>query len=262
MKKKLISFSLILMLFMGSSASAFALQKEYVVKKGDTLWRICKKNNINYRRMISANPKIRNPRILFRGQKIVIPDEFMGPQDGKYTPKQPPTPEMPQVPDTPQPETPKAEAPKPEAPKPETPDVPKAPEVSMSAFAKEVVELVNKERVSNGLQPLKAHAKLTDCAQAKAQNMIDKNYFAHNSPTYGTPFDMIEQWGIKFTAAGENIAYGQKTPKEVMQTWMDSPGHRSNILSDSFAEIGVGVATTKTGVIYWTQMFMRAAIGN
>lgn len=132
----------------------------------------------------------------------------------------------------------------------------------MSDFAKEVVELVNKERVNRGLQPLKAHAKLTDCAQAKAQNMIDKNYFAHNSPTYGTPFDMIEQWGIKFTAAGENIAYGQNTPKEVMQTWMDSPGHRSNILSDSFAEIGVGVATNKNGVIYWTQMFMRAAKGN
>ncbi|MCM1991936.1 CAP domain-containing protein [Oceanirhabdus seepicola] len=255
MKRKLISFSLILMLFMGSTASAFGLQKDYIVKRGDTLWRICKKNNINYRRLLSANPKIRNPRVLFRGQRIIIPDEFMEPKDGKYAPEQPPMPEMPQVPEKPQPE----------APKPKTPEVPKAPEtpkVSMSDFAKEVVELVNKERVSNGLQPLKAHAKLTDCAQAKAQNMIDKNYFAHNSPTYGTPFDMIEQWGIKFTAAGENIAYGQKTPKEVMQTWMDSPGHRSNILSDSFAEIGVGVATNKNGVIYWTQMFMRAAKGN
>lgn len=112
MKRKLISFSLILMLLIGSSASAFALQKEYVVKKGDTVWRICKRNNINYRRLISANPKLKNPRILYRGQKLIIPDEFMAPKDGKYVPQQPQLPEKPQVPQTPQPEAPKPEVPK------------------------------------------------------------------------------------------------------------------------------------------------------
>ena len=89
--------------------------------------------------------------------------------------------------------------------------------------------------------------------------MIANGYFAHNSPTYGSPFDMMESFGLRFTAAAENIAYGQRTPAEVMNAWMNSPGHRSNILSGNVSEIGVGVAAKSNGVLYWTQMFIRPA---
>jgi len=87
--------------------------------------------------------------------------------------------------------------------------------------------------------------------------MANKGYFSHTSPTYGTPFQMMENFGLRFSAAGENIAYGQRTPAEVMRDWMNSPGHRNNILSRSYTEIGVGLAKNKNGVCYWTQMFMK-----
>ncbi len=60
----------------------------------------------------------------------------------------------------------------------------------------------------------------------KSQDMIDNNYFSHNSPTYGSPFDMLKKFGISYKTAGENIAMGQKTPKEVVNAWMNSEGHR------------------------------------
>lgn len=122
--------------------------------------------------------------------------------------------------------------------------------------ASEVIRLVNVERSKNGLAPLKANAELSKVATVKAQDMIDKNYFSHTSPTYGSPFDMMKKFGINYTAAGENIAYGQKTPDEVMNGWMNSSGHRANILNSNFTEIGVGVAKDKNGTPYWVQMFI------
>jgi len=68
---------------------------------------------------------------------------------------------------------------------------------------------------------------------------------------------MMESFGIRFSAAGENIAYGQRTPAEVMKGWMNSPGHRANILSPSYTHIGIGLAKTRNGVNYWTQMFIK-----
>lgn len=128
---------------------------------------------------------------------------------------------------------------------------------SISAEANEVIRLVNVERSKNGLAPLKANAELSKVATTKAQDMIDKNYFSHTSPTYGSPFDMMKKFGINYTAAGENIAYGQKTPADVMNSWMNSPGHRANILNSNFTEIGVGVANDKNGTPYWVQMFIN-----
>lgn len=128
---------------------------------------------------------------------------------------------------------------------------------SKSTEASEVIRLVNVERTKNGLAPLKENSELSKVASVKAQDMIDKNYFDHNSPTYGSPFDMMKKFGINYSAAGENIAYGQKTPEEVMTAWMNSPGHRSNILNSNFTEIGVGVAKDKNGTPYWVQMFIN-----
>jgi len=128
---------------------------------------------------------------------------------------------------------------------------------AISDYEKEVVRLVNIEREKRGLQKLTLNAQICKVARIKSQDMINKKYFSHTSPTYGSPFRMMESFGIRFSAAGENIAYGQKTPAEVMKTWMNSPGHRENILSKTYTQIGVGLATSKTGVKYWTQLFTK-----
>ena len=121
----------------------------------------------------------------------------------------------------------------------------------------EVIRLVNVERAKYGLPALKANWELSRVARYKSQDMVNKGYFAHQSPTYGSPFTMMQSFGISYSSAGENIAKGQRTPAEVMKSWMNSPGHRSNILNASYTQIGVGLAKDKNGVACWTQMFIR-----
>jgi uncharacterized YkwD family protein len=94
-------------------------------------------------------------------------------------------------------------------------------------------------------------------ARYKAMDMRDNNYFSHTSPTYGDPFTMIKHFGISFTAAGENIAAGQATPQEVVQAWMNSPGHRANILNSTYTDIGVGYAAGGSEHYYWVQQFIK-----
>ena len=127
----------------------------------------------------------------------------------------------------------------------------------VKALEQQVINLVNKQRANNGLPALKANWEVCRVARYKSQDMINKHYFAHQSPTYGSPFNMMENFGIRFSAAGENIAYGQRTPQEVMNSWMNSPGHRSNILNATYNQIGVGVAKSSNGTFYWTQMFIK-----
>jgi uncharacterized YkwD family protein/spore coat assembly protein SafA len=132
---------------------------------------------------------------------------------------------------------------------------------NVKTLEQQVIDLVNKERAKNGLQQLKANWELCRVARYKSQDMINKGYFAHQSPTYGSPFTMMQSFGIRFSNGGENIAYGQRTPSEVMYSkngWMNSPGHRANILSATYNQIGVGVAKTSGGTYYWTQMFIKA----
>jgi len=106
-------------------------------------------------------------------------------------------------------------------------------------FEQQVVEIVNKERAKAGLQPLSINNELANMAMVKAQDLHNNNYFDHNSPTYGSPFDMMRQFGITYNFAGENIAKGQTSPTQVMNDWMNSPGHKANILKNSFTQIGV-----------------------
>ncbi len=128
---------------------------------------------------------------------------------------------------------------------------------NLGSYEQQVVDLVNKERAAAGLPALKVNTKLAGVAEKKAEDMRDKNYFSHTSPTYGSPFDMMKQFGITYTSAGENIAMGQKTPEAVMNGWMNSEGHRANILNSSFTEIGVGYVTSSNGTTYWVQQFIR-----
>ena len=112
------------------------------------------------------------------------------------------------------------------------------------------------ERVKAGLSALTADATLMKTASVKSKDMADHNYFSHVSPTTGSPFDLMKQYGIQYRTAGENIAMGQTTPAQVMNGWMNSAGHRANILNPSFTKIGVGVAQNASGRYYWTQHFV------
>lgn len=135
-------------------------------------------------------------------------------------------------------------------------DVLNIPQIDMTVrqYEEEVIRLVNIERANNGLKPLTEDWELSRVARYKSQDMRDNNYFSHTSPVYGSPFDMIKSFGITYRSAGENIARGQKTPEAVVRAWMNSSGHRANILNASYNKIGVGyVADGK----FWTQMFIR-----
>jgi len=124
-------------------------------------------------------------------------------------------------------------------------------QTSASSYAAQVAELVNQERAKAGLPALKYNAALANVAWAKAKDMKDNNYFSHTSPTYGSPFDMMKAFGISYRYAGENIAMGQRTPAEVMRDWMNSPGHKANILNQNYTSIGVGFYNGA-----WVQMFI------
>ncbi len=123
----------------------------------------------------------------------------------------------------------------------------------VSAYEQEVLELTNAEREKQGLKPLTLDTELSKVARIKSEDMQKNNYFSHTSPTYGSPFDMMKQFGISYRAAAENIAMGQRTPEEVVNAWMNSDGHRKNILSSSYTHIGIGYVENGN---YWTQMFI------
>lgn len=199
MRKKICIILALLMLF---STQTFAAST-YTVKSGDTIWKIAVRNQVGLSEIISANPQIKNPALIYPGQKLTIPT------------------------------------------------------ITTTSQEDEVIRLVNVQRAKAGLQQLKKNWELCRVARYKSADMANKGYFAHTSPTYGTPFQMMENFGLRFSSAGENIAYGQRTPAEVMNDWMNSPGHRSNIMSGSYTEIGVGLAKNKNGVCYWTQQFMK-----
>ena len=121
------------------------------------------------------------------------------------------------------------------------------------SYEEQVINLVNEVRARYGLNKLTANWQLSRVARYKSQDMHDNGYFSHTSPVYGSPFDMIKNFGISYRTAGENIARGQRTPQEVMNDWMNSSGHRANILNASFTQIGVGYVSDGN---YWTQMFI------
>lgn len=122
----------------------------------------------------------------------------------------------------------------------------------VTSFEAEVVSLVNEIRVKHGLNTLIHDWQLSRVARYKSQDMNDLNYFSHTSPTYGSPFNMMKSFGIAYRTAGENIARGYSTPKTVVDAWMNSPGHKANILNSSYTHIGVGYVS---GGHYWTQLF-------
>ena len=195
--KKLFSITA-LCLMISSSVSAAT----HTVVKGDSMWKIATKYEVGLREIISENPSIKNPELIYPGQIINIPSK----------------------------------------------------DNEVLNYENEVIRLVNEIRVKNGLSELKSDWELSRVARFKSQDMKDNNYFSHTSPVYGSPFQMMKSFGISYKSAGENIARGQKTPEAVVNAWMNSSGHRANILNSSYNTIGVGYV--KSGN-YWTQMFIR-----
>ena len=127
--------------------------------------------------------------------------------------------------------------------------------VSLTKDEQEVFDLINQQRVNKGLKALKIDKNLQEVARIKAKDMVDNNYFSHNSPIYGTPFEMMKSFKIDYKSAGENIA-GNSSNSAAVTAWMNSEGHRKNILTADFNYTGVAVVNgSKYGKIY-VQMFI------
>ena len=119
----------------------------------------------------------------------------------------------------------------------------------------EVFNLINQQRSQNGLSPLKIDYDVQRVARIKAQDMVNNNYFSHTSPTYGSPFNMLNNFKVSYRTAGENIA-GNSSNSAAVTAWMNSSGHKANILNSSFNYTGIGVINgSKYGKIF-VQMFI------
>src|SRR5699024_852542 len=135
-------------------------------------------------------------------------------------------------------------------------ETPSTPNVSESnQIEQEVLRLINIERSKAGLPAFTSSSQLVQVAREKSKDMAVNNYFSHTSPTYGSAFDMLSSFNISYKTAGENIAQGYQNAESVVKGWMNSQGHRDNILNSSFNTIGIGTYTDGNGTIYWTQIF-------
>lgn len=172
------------------------------------------------------------------------------PQTQPSSSSQPAASSKPQAPSAPQAPS-SSEAAPPSSSKPGTSD-----NVGMSnaSYLQQVVDLVNQERAKAGLDKLSVSHPAQRAAQIRAKEI--QTSFSHTRPNGSSPFTALEEQNISYRSAGENIAWGQKTPEQVMQGWMNSDGHRANILSKNFTAIGVGYYLSESGVPYWTQLFI------
>lgn len=126
---------------------------------------------------------------------------------------------------------------------------------NMNSDEKEVFDLINKQRTNNGLAALKNDSEVQRVARIKAQDMVDNNYFSHTSPTYGSPFDMLKSFKISYKTAGENIA-GNSSNSSAVTAWMNSSGHKANILNSNFNYTGIGVVSSPKYVKMYVQLFI------
>ena len=190
------------------------------------MWKIALRYNVPFSEILRLNGHYTNPHMIHPMDKILLPHGSTGTQASEGS-------EYDDI----------------------SPDDNSIPESDISQQAKAVLSLVNAEREKQGLSSLTLSDKLTAVANEKARDMAENNYFNHTSPTYGSPFQMLQQYGIRYRSAGENIAAGQRTPEEVMQSWMNSSGHRANILNSSYTEIGIGYYAGGSYGTEWVQLF-------
>ncbi len=250
MKRKLISGILTLMLILSASVPVYAADCQSTRRAsasellGQILCRYTGGCGTDTEQQIDWNALLRRwlDRTPAEEEQPVEPEQPAEPEQSAE-PEQPSESEQPMEPEQP------AEQEKPveqEAP-------PAGVDASVRAYEQEVVRLVNEERAKHGLAALTEDESLSDLARRKSQDMRDNGYFDHNSPTYGSPFQMMKSFGITYRTAGENIAMGYRTPEAVVNAWMNSSGHRANILNASYTKIGVGYVAAGN---YWTQEFI------
>ena len=199
--KKLFILLIMMLAIISALVMSVSAATSHTVAAGDTMWKIAVRYQVGLSEIKAANPRIKNPDLIYPGQVLAIPSTDSLALD----------------------------------------------------YEKEVVRLVNEERASRGISALKHNWELSRVARYKSRDMRDNKYFSHTSPVYGTPFQMMKSFGITYRSAGENIARGQTSPQAVVNAWMNSSGHRANILNASFTEIGVGYVSDGR---YWTQMFI------
>lgn len=193
-------------------------------QRGDSMWRIAKRYKVPFRVILDLNKHYPNPDLIHPNDDIQLPEGDHGQSTNQAN---------------------------------EQLGNEIAEQANSTVQADEVLKLVNQERAKVGLKALTLSPELTNVATVKAKDMRDKGYFDHTSPTYGSPFDMMSKFGIKYSSAGENIAAGQKTPQEVMNSWMNSSGHRANILNKDYEQLGVGYVEGGSYGTYWVQMFKK-----
>ena len=139
---------------------------------------------------------------------------------------------------------------------PATPSQPQTPSQNIGGYEAEVLRLVNEQRANYGLSALSYSTQLEAVAYAHSKDMAQNNYFSHTNLSGQSPFDRMKAAGISYRSAAENIAAGQKTPQEVVNAWMNSSGHRANILNSSVTKMGVGIYSGGSYGVYWTQLFI------
>lgn len=195
------------------------------VQKGDSMYKIAKEYHVLFHELLKLNRHYKNPNLIHPHDKIELPDGSTGAgtnESGKG--------------DT-------------NTSNDETADE------DASEQAQAVLKIVNQERSKQGLKALILDKQLNKVAQLKAEDMKKNNYFDHNSPTLGSPFDLMRSQGVSYRTAGENIAAGQQSAQAVMESWMNSSGHRANILNGNYTKLGVGFATGGSYGTYWVQEF-------
>jgi uncharacterized YkwD family protein len=224
----------------------------------DTIWSILQQNGINLDSLIQSNPQIANMQINWAGMSLNTPSSGASKRSqagtnsaskrwhaGTSSAGNTSQPGTSSSGNTSQPGTSSSG-------NTTQPGTSSAGDNSQAGtFASQVITLVNQERAKAGLQAVSSDSALTAMALDKAKDMYNSNYFDHNSPKYGSPFNMMTSYGISYTYAGENIAKGQKDPQEVMTAWMNSTGHRDNILNSHFTKIGVAYYNGE-----WVQEFI------
>lgn len=197
------------------------------VQRGDSMYRISKRYHVDFQKLLELNKKFKDQNLIYPRDEIEMPNGSEGNTSNESS----------------------------SGDNIQGGNV-QASESGQSTQANAVLKLVNAERSKQGLQALTLSSNLTSIATTKSKDMATKGYFDHNSPTYGSPFQMLQSFGVSYKSAGENIAAGQKTPEQVMNSWMNSSGHRANILNESFTQLGVGYYEGGSYGTYWTQLFI------
>ena len=225
MKSKAVLYALSIPLAFGLVNPASA--QHCNVSKGDSMWKISKRYHVDFHELKELNRHFKDLDLIYPKDKVELPDI-----QGHNTDEHSSNDEIAEGNNT-------------------------ATDRGEITQQREILNLVNAERKKNGLKELTLSHTLNGIAGEKAFDMKEKNYFSHTSPTYGSPFEMLQHFGVKYSYAGENIASGQKTSKEVMQSWLNSSGHRANILNPNYTELGVGYVEGGTYGTYWVQLFIK-----